>query len=151
MEDSTQKLNDQIEAYTNEIIAAYEADLKAAGTEGTQAVDLDYEVVTDSDKLFSIQHGGGNGRGSSDNPDGKSRGFLFPFFGQASDGVRGFLFPFFGQASDGVRGFQESPVRQFCRGGGLRQLGFGFCNGKLHVLPQGLRDGDVFIILFDVV
>ncbi len=55
MEDSTQKLNDQIEAYTNEIIAAYEADLKAAGTEGAQAVDLDYEVVTDSDKLFSIR------------------------------------------------------------------------------------------------
>ncbi|MCI9175368.1 MAG: DUF3298 and DUF4163 domain-containing protein [Lachnospiraceae bacterium] len=55
MEDSTQKLNDRIEAYTSEIIAAYEADLKAAGGEGVQAVDLDYEVVTDSDKLFSIR------------------------------------------------------------------------------------------------
>lgn len=55
MEDSTQKLNGKIEAYTNEIIAAYEADLKAAGGEGVQAVDLDYEVVTDSDKLFSIR------------------------------------------------------------------------------------------------
>ncbi|TGY97493.1 DUF3298 domain-containing protein [Petralouisia muris] len=55
LEDSTNKLNDKIEAYTNEIIAAYEADLKAAGGEGIQAVDLDYETVTDNDKLFSLR------------------------------------------------------------------------------------------------
>lgn len=55
LEDSTNQLNDKIEAYTNEIIAAYEADLKAAGGEGFQAVNLDYEVVTDNDKLFSLR------------------------------------------------------------------------------------------------
>ncbi len=55
LEDATRKLNDNIKAYTDEIIAAYEADLKAAGGEGTEAVNLDYEVATDNDKLFSLR------------------------------------------------------------------------------------------------
>ena len=55
LEDATQELNDNIQAYTDEIIAAYEADLKAAGGEGTQAVNLDYEVATDNDRLFSLR------------------------------------------------------------------------------------------------
>ncbi|MCI8483959.1 MAG: DUF3298 domain-containing protein [Lachnospiraceae bacterium] len=54
LQESTEKLNDAIQSYTNEIIAAYEADVKAAGTEGTESVNLDYEIVTDNDKLFSL-------------------------------------------------------------------------------------------------
>lgn len=55
LEDTTQKLNDNIQSYTNEIIAAYQADVKAAGEEGKEAVDLEYEIVTDNDKLFSLR------------------------------------------------------------------------------------------------
>lgn len=55
MEEATGNLHATIEEYTNEIIAAYEADVKASGGNGTQAVDLDYEVVTDNDRLFSLQ------------------------------------------------------------------------------------------------
>lgn len=55
LEEATQKLNHDIQAYTDEIIAAYEADLKASGAKGVQAVDLDYEIVTDNDKLFSLR------------------------------------------------------------------------------------------------
>jgi hypothetical protein len=55
MEEASHALNDTIKAYTDEIIAAYEADVKASGGEGVQAVDLDYEVVTDNDSLFSLQ------------------------------------------------------------------------------------------------
>ena len=55
MEEASNALNDTIQAYTDEIIAAYEADVKASGGEGVQAVDLDYEVVTDNDSLFSLQ------------------------------------------------------------------------------------------------
>lgn len=55
LKDAAQELNDTAKAYTDEIIAAYEADVKAAGGEGTQSVDLDYEVVTDNDRLFSLR------------------------------------------------------------------------------------------------
>lgn len=55
LKDAAQELNDTIKAYTDEMIAAYEADVQAAGGEGTQAVDLDYEVVTDNDRLFSLR------------------------------------------------------------------------------------------------
>lgn len=55
MEEASKTLNDTIQAYTDEIIAAYKADVKASGGEGTQSVDLDYEVVTDNDSLFSLQ------------------------------------------------------------------------------------------------
>ncbi len=55
MEEASQSMNEKIQAYTDEIIAAYEDDVKASGGEGMQAVDLDYEVVTDNDKLFSLQ------------------------------------------------------------------------------------------------
>ncbi len=55
LKDAAQELNGTIKAYTDEMIAAYEADVKAADGEGTQAVDLDYEVVTDNDRLFSLR------------------------------------------------------------------------------------------------
>lgn len=55
LQESTEKLNDTIQTYTDEIIAAYEKDVKASGAEGVESVDLDYEIVTDNDKLFSLQ------------------------------------------------------------------------------------------------
>lgn len=54
-EETTQKLNKSIEEYTNEIIAQYEADVAAAGSEGHLDVELDYSVITDSERLFSIR------------------------------------------------------------------------------------------------
>lgn len=54
-EESTQKINKTIEEYTSEIIAQYEADVEAAGGEGHQSVDVDYTVLTDTDRLFSIR------------------------------------------------------------------------------------------------
>lgn len=54
MTEASQSMNDKIQAYTDEIIAAYKADVKASSGEGTQAVHLDYEVVTDNDRLFSL-------------------------------------------------------------------------------------------------
>lgn len=54
LEDASQKLNDKIQDYTNKIIAAYEADVKTSNGEGTEAINLDYEIVTDNDSLFSI-------------------------------------------------------------------------------------------------
>lgn len=55
-EETTQKINKSIQEYTDEIIAQYEADVKAAGEgEGHMDVELDYSVITDSDRLFSIR------------------------------------------------------------------------------------------------
>lgn len=55
-EETTQKINKSIQEYTDEIIAQYEADVKAAGEgEGHMNVELDYSVITDSDRLFSIR------------------------------------------------------------------------------------------------
>ncbi len=52
LEDSSKELNDAIQSYTDEIIAAYEADVKAAGSEGLENISLDYDVVTDNPSLF---------------------------------------------------------------------------------------------------
>lgn len=54
-EETTQKINKSIEEYTNEIIAQYEADVAAAGGEGHMDVEMDYSVITDSERLFSIR------------------------------------------------------------------------------------------------
>lgn len=54
-EETTQKLNKSIEEYTNEIIAQYEADVAAADGEGHLDVELDYSVITDNERLFSIR------------------------------------------------------------------------------------------------
>ena len=54
-EETTGELNRRIQEYTDEIIARYEADVEAAGGEGHQSVDLDYSIVTDNEKLFSIR------------------------------------------------------------------------------------------------
>lgn len=54
-EEATETLNQTIEDYTNAIIAQYEADVQASGGEGHQDVSLDYQVITDNDRLFSIR------------------------------------------------------------------------------------------------
>ncbi len=54
-EETTQKINKSIQEYTDEIIAQYEADVEAAGGEGHMDVELDYSVITDNDRLFSIR------------------------------------------------------------------------------------------------
>lgn len=54
-EEATRKINKGIQEYTDEIIAQYESDVEAAGGEGNMKVDLDYSVITDSDRLFSIR------------------------------------------------------------------------------------------------
>lgn len=55
-EETTQKINKSIQEYTDEIIAQYEADVAAAGDgEGHMDVSLDYSVITDNERLFSIR------------------------------------------------------------------------------------------------
>lgn len=55
-EETTEKINKSIEEYTDEIIARFEADVEAAGDgEGHMDVELDYSVITDNDRLFSIR------------------------------------------------------------------------------------------------
>lgn len=48
-------LNQIMADYTEEIEKAYEADLKAAGDFGKQAVDTSYQVLTDNERLLSIR------------------------------------------------------------------------------------------------
>ena len=54
-QESTNAINQSIQEYTDEIIAQYQADVEAADGQGYQAVDLDYQVITDSERLFSIR------------------------------------------------------------------------------------------------
>ncbi len=55
-EETTQKINKSIQEYTDAIIAQYEADVAAAGeSEGHMNVSLDYSVITDDERLFSIR------------------------------------------------------------------------------------------------
>lgn len=54
-QESTDTINQSIQEYTDEIIAQYKADVEAAGGEGHQEVSLDYQVITDTDRLYSIR------------------------------------------------------------------------------------------------
>lgn len=55
-EETTQKINKSIQEYTDAIITQYEADVAAAGdSEGHMDVSLDYSVITDNERLFSIR------------------------------------------------------------------------------------------------
>lgn len=47
--------NEQIEAYANQFIELYEADLKAASGEGNYALDSRYRVIGDNDRFLSIR------------------------------------------------------------------------------------------------
>lgn len=51
----TNAINQSIQEYTDEIIAQYQADVEAADGEGHQEVSLDYQVITDTDRLYSIR------------------------------------------------------------------------------------------------
>ena len=54
-QESTDAINKSIQDYTDEIIAQYREDVEAADGEGHQEVSLDYKVITDTDRLFSIR------------------------------------------------------------------------------------------------
>lgn len=52
---AAEQLNKSVEEYTNELIAKFEADIAEMGDEGHESVDTNYEVVTDTDTLFSLR------------------------------------------------------------------------------------------------
>lgn len=49
------KLNKSVEEYTNQIIARFEADVKAGGGELHESLYSSYEVVTDNDRMFTLR------------------------------------------------------------------------------------------------
>lgn len=55
LEEPTKQLNQSIEEYTSEIISAFEADVAISGEEGHEALNLDYTIVTDNDRLFTLR------------------------------------------------------------------------------------------------
>lgn len=55
VEGGSEALNQSIQDYTDEIIAQYQADVKAAGGDGKLDVNLSYEVVTDNDSIFALR------------------------------------------------------------------------------------------------
>lgn len=55
LNDTSDELNRQIEAYTSQIIQAYEHDVEVTGGVGHETVDLDYTIVTNNDRLFSLR------------------------------------------------------------------------------------------------
>lgn len=55
VEGGGQALNQTIQDYTNTIIEQYKADVKAGDGKGLMNVDLGYQVVTDSDRLFALR------------------------------------------------------------------------------------------------
>lgn len=55
LETAVEQLNKSVEEYTNELIAKFEADVAQMGDEGHESVDTSYEVVTDTDTLFSLR------------------------------------------------------------------------------------------------
>jgi len=54
-EESTKKINASIEEYTNKLISRYQEEVEATGGEGLQTVNLDYEIITNNERLFSIR------------------------------------------------------------------------------------------------
>ncbi|HOQ17698.1 MAG TPA: RsiV family protein [Defluviitaleaceae bacterium] len=55
LEESTKKINASIEEYTNKLISRYQEEVEATGGEGLQTVNLDYEIITNNERLFSIR------------------------------------------------------------------------------------------------
>lgn len=55
LETATENFNRQIEAYTNQIIDAYEKDAAISGEEGRMALNLDYEIITDNERIFALR------------------------------------------------------------------------------------------------
>ena len=54
-EEASRELNDQIQAYTDQIIDEYQKDVKETNGKGRENVTTDYEVVTNNDRLFSLK------------------------------------------------------------------------------------------------
>jgi hypothetical protein len=55
LEESTQNINQSIEKYTETLISRYKEDVEASGGEALQSVNLEYEVITNNERLFSIR------------------------------------------------------------------------------------------------
>lgn len=55
MDSATADLNHQIEKYTSQIITAYEQDVEDSDGEGHLSLNLDYDIITDSDRLFALR------------------------------------------------------------------------------------------------
>lgn len=55
MEEAVEELNKTVEDYTNQVIAQYQVDVETAGEDGREALTTDYEIMTDSDRIFSLK------------------------------------------------------------------------------------------------
>lgn len=55
LEANTHQINKSIQEYAEELISMYKSDVDASDGEWHQSVNLDYDVITDSDRLFSIR------------------------------------------------------------------------------------------------
>lgn len=49
------QVNKSVKEYTDELIAQYEADMKASNGEGNYAMDTSYQVITDTNKVFTLR------------------------------------------------------------------------------------------------
>lgn len=54
-ETASKQLNDMVDEYTNQIIKQYKADVKAVKGKGKENVLVDYHIVTDNARLFSLR------------------------------------------------------------------------------------------------
>ena len=52
---ATKEMNDAVDKYTQKIIEEYKADVKAVNGEGKEEVTVDYQVVTDNARLYSLK------------------------------------------------------------------------------------------------
>lgn len=52
---ATKEMNDAVDKYTQKIIEEYKADVKAFAGEGREEVSVDYQVVTDNARLYSLK------------------------------------------------------------------------------------------------
>lgn len=52
---ATKKINDAVDQYTQKIIDQYKADVEAVNGEGKEEVSVDYQVVTDNARLYSLK------------------------------------------------------------------------------------------------
>ncbi len=55
IEEASDNLNRQIEEYTNQIIRAYEQDVLTGSENSRESLNLDYSIVTNNDRLFSLR------------------------------------------------------------------------------------------------
>lgn len=55
LKDAVTKVNKSVEEYTDELIAQYEADMKASNGEGNYAMDTSYKVINDTDNILTLR------------------------------------------------------------------------------------------------